>query len=109
MTLMFWVAAKLEEETRLPARPSMNPYFSVLHPRTLIRYDHSLGQELAFIKANSNSIVGFSVWAAGAFDTTYVLTVTPNLNGTDQPLWVQASEWFVSCLNALAADIVCVW
>ncbi|ETW86909.1 glycoside hydrolase family 5 2 [Heterobasidion irregulare TC 32-1] len=49
-----------------------------------------LGQELAFVKANSRSIVGFSVWAAGAFDTTYILSVTPNANGTDQPLWTAA-------------------
>lgn len=49
-----------------------------------------LGQELAFVKANSQSIVGFSVWAAGAFDTTYILSVTPNANGTDQPLWTAA-------------------
>ncbi|KIJ68220.1 glycoside hydrolase family 5 protein [Hydnomerulius pinastri MD-312] len=51
-----------------------------------------LGQELAYIKQNSDTIVGFAVWAAGAFDTTYVLTVTPNSDGSDQPLWTQAGE-----------------
>ncbi|KAF8578407.1 glycoside hydrolase family 5 protein [Ramaria rubella] len=51
-----------------------------------------LGQELAYVKANSGSIVGFAVWAAGAFATDYVLSVTPNADGTDQPLWVQAVE-----------------
>ncbi|KLO20744.1 glycoside hydrolase [Schizopora paradoxa] len=49
-----------------------------------------LNTQLAFIKANSASIVGFSIWAGGAFDTTYVLTVTPNADGTDQPLWIDA-------------------
>jgi len=49
-----------------------------------------LGSQLAYIKANSESIVGFAIWAAGAFDTTYILTVTPNADGTDQPLWTQA-------------------
>ncbi|KAI0068283.1 endoglucanase [Artomyces pyxidatus] len=49
-----------------------------------------LGQELAYIQANSKSIVGFSIWAAGAFDTTYTLTVTPNADGSDQPLWTTA-------------------
>lgn len=64
----------------------------------IILYEHrltfpiSLGQELAYVKANSASIVGFAIWAAGAFDTTYVLTVTPNANGTDQPLWIDAGK-----------------
>ncbi|KAF8898927.1 endoglucanase [Infundibulicybe gibba] len=49
-----------------------------------------LGAELAFVKANYPSLVGFTVWSAGAFDTTYTLTVTPNANGSDQPLWIQA-------------------
>ncbi|KAF8958900.1 putative cellulase precursor [Flammula alnicola] len=49
-----------------------------------------LNSELAYVKANSNTIVGFTIWAAGAFDTTYVLTVTPNADGSDQPLWTQA-------------------
>lgn len=53
---------------------------------------HSLNSELAFIKANSASITGFTAWSAGAFDTTYILTLTPNSNGSDQQLWTQASE-----------------
>ncbi|TCD59883.1 Manganese dependent endoglucanase Eg5A [Steccherinum ochraceum] len=48
-----------------------------------------LGNELAFVKNNYPSLAGFAVWAAGAFDDTYVLTVSPDGN-TDQPLWVQA-------------------
>ncbi|KAI0271430.1 putative cellulase precursor [Gloeopeniophorella convolvens] len=49
-----------------------------------------LGQELAFVKANSDSIVGFTVWSAGAFATDYVLSVVPNADGSDQPLWTAA-------------------
>ncbi|KAI0652074.1 glycoside hydrolase superfamily [Trametes meyenii] len=46
-----------------------------------------LANELSFVKSAFPTLAGFSVWAAGAFDTTYVLTVTPNADGTDQPLW----------------------
>ncbi|KAH9948197.1 glycoside hydrolase superfamily [Amylocystis lapponica] len=49
-----------------------------------------LGQELAYVKSAYPSLVGFSVWAAGAFDTSYVLSVTPDTNGTDQPVWTDA-------------------
>ncbi|TBU63723.1 glycoside hydrolase superfamily [Dichomitus squalens] len=51
-----------------------------------------LGNELAFVKSSFPTLAGFSVWAAGAFDTTYVLTVTPFANGTDQPLWTTAIQ-----------------
>ncbi|KAI0785076.1 endoglucanase [Abortiporus biennis] len=50
-----------------------------------------LGNELAYVKSAYPTLAGFSVWAAGAFDTTYVLTVTPNGN-QDQPLWVDAVQ-----------------
>lgn len=53
---------------------------------------NSLDSELAYVKANSASIAGFTIWAAGSFDTTYTLTVTPNADGTDQPLWTDAGE-----------------
>ncbi|KAJ3545802.1 hypothetical protein NM688_g5584 [Phlebia brevispora] len=49
-----------------------------------------LDSELSFVKSSFPTLIGFSVWAAGAFDTTYVLTVTPFANGTDQPLWIDA-------------------
>ncbi|KAG6860244.1 Manganese dependent endoglucanase Eg5A [Termitomyces sp. Mi166 len=52
----------------------------------------SLKAELAYVKVNSANLVGFTVWSAGSFDTTYVLTLTPNADGTDQPLWTQAGE-----------------
>ena len=49
-----------------------------------------LGQQLSFIQSSYPTLLGFTIWAAGAFDTTYVLTVTPNADGSDQPLWAQA-------------------
>jgi len=51
-----------------------------------------LGQELAYIQQNSASIVGFSIWAAGAFATNYTLSVVPFSNGTDQILWTEAVQ-----------------
>ncbi|KAI9057728.1 glycoside hydrolase family 5 protein [Trametes sanguinea] len=51
-----------------------------------------LNNELSFVKSAFPTLAGFSVWAAGAFDTTYVLTVTPFANGTDQPLWIDAVQ-----------------
>ncbi|KAL1737745.1 glycoside hydrolase superfamily, partial [Schizophyllum fasciatum] len=48
------------------------------------------GEQLAFIKENSDTIVGFTAWSAGAFDSTYELVLTPNADGTDQPLWTEA-------------------
>ena len=52
-----------------------------------------LNSELSFVKSNSDSIVGFAAWAAGAFDTTYVLSLTPFANGTDEILWTSASKF----------------
>jgi hypothetical protein len=52
----------------------------------------SLNQELAYVKANNDTLVGFTVWAAGAFDASYILSVTPNSDGTNQPLWTQAGK-----------------
>ena len=59
-----------------------------------VAYSHylyyRLGQQLSFIQSSYPTLLGFTIWAAGAFDTTYVLTVTPNADGSDQPLWAQA-------------------
>lgn len=52
----------------------------------------SLDSELAFVKANADTLIGFTIWSAGSFDTTYVLTVTPNSDGSDQPLWTGAGK-----------------
>ncbi|KAI0048338.1 glycoside hydrolase family 5 protein [Auriscalpium vulgare] len=49
-----------------------------------------LAQELAYLKSNSDNLVGFSIWSAGAFDSTYILSVVPNADGSDQPLWTTA-------------------
>jgi len=49
-----------------------------------------LGEELAYVESAYPNLVGFSIWAAGSFDTSYVLSVTPYANGTDQPLWTDA-------------------
>jgi endoglucanase len=66
-----------------------------------------LKSELSFIKSHSDRIVGFTAWSAGAFDTSefalvmvcayvadvttaYTLTLTPNSDGSDQPLWTNA-------------------
>lgn len=50
----------------------------------------ALNNELAFVKNNPSTFAGFAVWSAGAFDTTYELSVTPNPDGTDAPLWINA-------------------
>ncbi|PPQ62910.1 hypothetical protein CVT24_006308 [Panaeolus cyanescens] len=50
----------------------------------------AMGAQLAYIKANSDVLTGFTIWSAGSFDTTYELTVTPNPDGSDQMLWAQA-------------------
>ncbi|KAH8099381.1 endoglucanase [Cristinia sonorae] len=51
--------------------------------------EQMLGTQLAFVKANYPTLAGFSVWSAGAFDSTYVLSVVPS-GGNDTPLWTQA-------------------
>jgi endoglucanase len=49
----------------------------------------ALKSQLSYIKSASN-ILGFTIWSAGAFDTTYELTVTPNADGSDQAIWTNA-------------------
>ncbi|KAG8844632.1 Manganese dependent endoglucanase Eg5A [Serendipita sp. 411] len=49
-----------------------------------------LNNELAYIKNSYPTMVGFTVWSAGAFNTAYELSVTPNADGSDQQLWIQA-------------------
>nr|VWO94258.1 Beta-xylanase (EC [Ganoderma boninense] len=50
-----------------------------------------VGNELSFVKNSFPTLVGFSAWSAGAFDTTYTLTLTPFANGTDEALWTSAN------------------
>ncbi|KAG5654081.1 Manganese dependent endoglucanase Eg5A [Sphagnurus paluster] len=64
----------------------------------------NLKAQLAYVKANSGTLTGFTVWSAGSFDTSYVLTVTPNADGSDQPLWTQAGK-YLSCAISLAITI----
>ncbi|VDB99573.1 unnamed protein product [Peniophora sp. CBMAI 1063] len=49
-----------------------------------------LGQELAYVKSAFPTLLGFAVWGAGSFDNTYVLDISPNGDGSDQPLVTQA-------------------
>lgn len=41
-----------------------------------------LGQQLAFVSANSDVFLGYVGWAAGSFDSTYALTETPTKSGS---------------------------
>jgi endoglucanase len=53
------------------------------------------------VKNNSDSIAGFAAWSAGAFDSTYELVLSPNADGSDQPLWTHASTWsFISYFSS---------
>ncbi|KAJ8062223.1 hypothetical protein OCU04_008775 [Sclerotinia nivalis] len=48
-----------------------------------------LCQEVAYLNANSDVYLGYVGWSAGSFDSTYILTETPNGSGssmTDQAL-----------------------
>ena len=92
----FWV--RLVEETLPAARLSMLTRLCSYIDNTDAIELQSLGQELAYVKSAFPTLAGFSIWAAGAFDTTYVLTVTPNADGSDQPLWTDAGKWYISCL-----------
>ncbi|KAK7059150.1 Manganese dependent endoglucanase Eg5A [Paramarasmius palmivorus] len=51
--------------------------------------EQHLFEQLEFVKNNSDTLIGFTAWSAGAFDTTYILTLTPN-GDQDQPLWTAA-------------------
>ena len=66
---------------------------SNMHIYTSSHNPNSLDSELAYVKANSEYIVGFTVWGGGSFDTTYIYDVAPNADGSDQPIWTDAGEW----------------
>ncbi|PVF91232.1 putative cellulase precursor [Serendipita vermifera] len=51
-----------------------------------------LKSQLAYIKSSYPTMLGFTVWSAGSFDTSYELSVTPNSDGSDQQLWIQAVQ-----------------
>jgi len=48
--------------------------------------------ELQYVRNNPSTFAGFAVWSAGSFDTKYELSVTPNSDGSDAPLWIQAVQ-----------------
>ncbi|KZW01041.1 glycoside hydrolase family 5 protein [Exidia glandulosa HHB12029] len=50
----------------------------------------ALGSELAFVRGHPETFAGFAVWSAGAFSTTYELSVVPNDDGSDAPVWINA-------------------
>lgn len=52
----------------------------------------SLRQLLAFVKSRQDVYVGFAIWSAGSFSTSYELSVTPFPNGTDQSIWTKAGR-----------------
>ena len=73
--------AKLSCLVLLPNLPSSSPHTPLL-PASPCKCEIYLYR--------SDLLMSHGSWAAGAFDTTYVLTVTPNADGTDQPLWIDA-------------------
>lgn len=86
-------SVRLVEETPSHASPSQFHRYDLALVIPSITTATSLKAELAYVKANSNTLVGFTAWSAGSFDTKYNLTLTPNADGTDQPLWTQAGEF----------------
>lgn len=50
-----------------------------------------LKAELAYIKGSSN-VDGFVAWAAGSFDSSYLLSLTPSASGVDNAVFVQAVQ-----------------
>jgi len=49
-----------------------------------------LKSQLAYVKGAYPTMLGYAVWSAGGFATTYTLSVSPNSDGSDQQLWIQA-------------------
>ncbi|RSH84060.1 hypothetical protein EHS25_005305 [Saitozyma podzolica] len=54
-----------------------------------------LSAALDDVVSSSETITGFVIWAAGSFDTSYALSVTPNSDGTDQMIWSDAVEQYL--------------
>ncbi|WWC90297.1 uncharacterized protein L201_005230 [Kwoniella dendrophila CBS 6074] len=50
-----------------------------------------VGEGLKYIADNSDVFVGFTVWSAGSFDSSYALSITP-VNGKDTDLFVKAIQ-----------------
>ncbi|WWC97662.1 hypothetical protein V866_004546 [Kwoniella sp. B9012] len=50
-----------------------------------------VGQALKYISENTDAFIGFTVWSAGSFDSSYALSITP-VNGQDNDLFVKAVQ-----------------
>ncbi|KAI0776439.1 glycoside hydrolase superfamily [Irpex lacteus] len=53
-----------------------------------------LGRELAYVKSAYPNLAGFAIWSAGAFSTSYNLSVVPN-GSEDQLIWTQAVKPYI--------------
>nr|XP_019048097.1 hypothetical protein I302_01862 [Kwoniella bestiolae CBS 10118]OCF27027.1 hypothetical protein I302_01862 [Kwoniella bestiolae CBS 10118] len=51
----------------------------------------NVGQALKYISENTDAFIGFTVWSAGSFDSSYALSITP-VNGQDNDLFVKAIQ-----------------
>ncbi|WRT63122.1 uncharacterized protein IL334_000025 [Kwoniella shivajii] len=50
-----------------------------------------VGQALKYITDNSDSFIGFTIWSAGSFDSSYALSITPS-GDKDNDLFVKAIQ-----------------
>jgi len=54
-----------------------------------------ISQALSYLSDNSDVVLGFTAWSAGAFDNTYELNLGPNADGSDQYLWANAIKAYL--------------
>jgi hypothetical protein len=59
---------------------------------------------LSYLLDNSDVLLGFTAWSAGAFDTTYALNLAPNSDGSDQYLWTNAIKQYLPGLNPVTTS-----
>ncbi|WVQ94395.1 hypothetical protein IAU59_001474 [Kwoniella sp. CBS 9459] len=51
----------------------------------------AVGEAMKYISSNTDAFIGFTIWSAGSFDSSYVLSITPN-GDTDNQLFVKAVQ-----------------
>ncbi|OCF34565.1 hypothetical protein I316_03606 [Kwoniella heveanensis BCC8398] len=51
----------------------------------------AVGEAIKYISSNTDVFIGFTIWSAGSFDSSYVLSITPN-GDTDNQLFVKAVQ-----------------
>ncbi|WVF66783.1 hypothetical protein IAT40_001525 [Kwoniella sp. CBS 6097] len=51
----------------------------------------AVGDAMKYISSNTDAFIGFTIWSAGSFDSSYVLSITPN-GETDNQLFVKAVQ-----------------